>query len=217
MAKRLTDIEVKRVSFVKRAATRDPKDPSEPRTFLMVKSEDGDPNERTRTMATTTLSTSDRAALDAAIRDLEDSGDPRLQGELERLRVLRNPEGQRHGGPDNFGPAAGSAVAKVDELLSLRKAEGLTESQARARVYQSHPQLIRKAEQERQIGRPAQHDVQAATARQPGAARRAHDAAVEHTMQVEGCGRHAAMEKVRQRQPGLATAVAAEEAAALAA
>lgn len=44
MSNRLRDIKVDRVSFVDKAATRDPRDPTQPRRFLLFKSESGAPS-----------------------------------------------------------------------------------------------------------------------------------------------------------------------------
>jgi hypothetical protein len=45
MSNRLRDIKVDRVSFVDKAATRDPRDPTQPRRFLLFKSESGAPSD----------------------------------------------------------------------------------------------------------------------------------------------------------------------------
>jgi hypothetical protein len=50
----VTDVHVRRVSFVKRASTRDPNNPSEPRRHLLYKAEGAPDDERTDMPATAT-------------------------------------------------------------------------------------------------------------------------------------------------------------------
>ena len=50
MPNQVTDAKVKRISFVRRAATRDPRDPTQPRRVLLWKSEDAAPERRRVTL-----------------------------------------------------------------------------------------------------------------------------------------------------------------------
>lgn len=76
MPNRLTDIRVKRVSFVNRGAVRDPRDPSEPRRRLLWKSEDAiEPAAEPPDPKGTTMSDMDelRAAVEKAERERDEA------------------------------------------------------------------------------------------------------------------------------------------------
>jgi hypothetical protein len=149
MPSRLTDIHVRRISFVGKAAVRDPQDPTQPRRLLLLKADDN-PRKDTPTMsAHTNLTTTDfpssaaqhggfsdaqRGKLDAILHMLSDDDHPQLTALRSKVDALRHP-----------GPEAEALMKFNGCVTELRKAEPtLTRTEAMERVRKDDPKLERE-------------------------------------------------------------------------
>jgi hypothetical protein len=139
MASRLTNIQVRRVSFVKRAAVRDPADQSQPRRFILYKADTSTEKDGVAQMARTTTNDGDlnvssdaQAAIHGAVALLapHSISEPRIAALCNKLTSIAAPVGQ-----------GDEAVSKsLRSLAELRKTEGLPDS-TRQRVDKSSRSL----------------------------------------------------------------------------
>jgi len=144
MSHRLTGIRVNRISFVDKAAVRDPNDPSQPRRFLLTKAE----NERQDHMtgssiggsedATTTTASGipadEQQKLDAVLILLRDCEHPQAAALYNKVDSIVNPNAEVR------------AVAKFNgRVEELRKSDPkITRTEAMERVRKDDPKLQRE-------------------------------------------------------------------------
>jgi hypothetical protein len=109
MPNRLTDLKVPRVSFVSRAAVRDPANPTEPRRFVFTKADDTDRKDPPMAAATTNLS-------DALRRAMSDHADELKDGDISpRIAQIADLADSRRGKPVD---AANEDVADPERALA---------------------------------------------------------------------------------------------------
>lgn len=146
----VTDLSVKRISFVKNAATRDPDDPTKPHRALLWKSADGAP-ERTPPMATATPTFDEQAneiatdliALESALKKTESPElAHRLEGAITHARrkygALHHPERAdaiRKAETEDATQMVGPAGQFVQKAERLAKSEKIRVSQAMEQLY----------------------------------------------------------------------------------
>jgi hypothetical protein len=165
MANRLTDIRVRRVSFVKKASTRDPQDPSKPRRFVLLKAE-SPPDERTDTMAAPTAETNaaqeiakDLASVERSIAVAKAEGAPgshiaqleRARGRIQKAYTqVDNPASLAAREKVKAGEhSVGGALAEFREAVSALVAKGgITRTAAMERVRRDDPGLERRVSAE---------------------------------------------------------------------
>jgi len=115
MANQLTQLHVRRVSFVAKSSVRDPADPTQPRRFFLWKSDE----RNTMATATNTLSSADRTLLDqlVGVIDKHGSGDERMAAIRSKMHEVSHPEPPE-------GEDDGEQVEKAEARLAVfRKAE----------------------------------------------------------------------------------------------
>lgn len=126
MPQRLTNPRAQRISFVNRAAVRDPARPTEPRRFVLFKAEGGPiPNEGDE------VSTIDKSELDPAVRELVEKAEQERAEAVERAeKAEREAAELRKAGvadDDDEEDEEGKKGKKAPPKLSKSEYEGLPE------------------------------------------------------------------------------------------
>jgi hypothetical protein len=126
VSNQVTDVDVRRVSFVKKASTRDPRRPTEPRRYLLFKAEGATDSERTDDMAAT--ATAPRT--EAEVEQLESEWSDllgQLHDDLERMRSAETPAPIRERHERAYGNLHRA-------LIGLRSPEAASAADARDRA-----------------------------------------------------------------------------------
>ena len=155
MAQQLTNIRARRISFVDRAAVRDPANPTEPRRFLLFKSEDdggdqsfpggpaeGRPNE---------ISPDEQRALEAAHQLLAGSAQPLVAALAEKINAIAHPTTDERVLKTDTGGAMDAEIEQLRKHEDLRvkdllKAEEPTLEQVALAKHEIAVSELRKAE-----------------------------------------------------------------------